>query len=135
MSAVLEFSRRGLHGHEFEASLGYTGCLPKDPNDHQGTDGKLKYNLSYSGVLSTIETNGTLSPHQHAETERATSFRVPVCEMSGGRTDRQEVVSGWEEGGGATKGSKPTRSFCQEDGISRNRPSVEENRESRKQKC
>lgn len=32
----------GFTGRDFEASLGYIGCLPKVPNDHQWTDGKLK---------------------------------------------------------------------------------------------
>lgn len=48
--------------------------------------------------------------------------------MSGGRTDRRGVVSGWEEQGGATKGSKHTRSFSQEDGLSCNRQGSQEER-------
>lgn len=35
MPVILESRRLGLHGHDLEASLGYIGCLPKDPNDHQ----------------------------------------------------------------------------------------------------
>lgn len=51
------------------------------------------------------------------------------------RKDRQTGSSQrLGRGGGATKGSKHTRSFFQEDGISRNRPSMGKKTESRKQR-